>query len=302
MPLNTSSGGPAAAPAGARADAHAQLLLADLDACRCAGRTRHRSARPAGGRRRGGRGAVARPASMARHIDIARLRKRVIAMPQAIITYSPGAATPGGCLRLPSFFGAATSAPERCCIQAIQCGHQLPSWRVAPAAQASGSGRRPWPRRRTTSAEPGGLSRLCRWPALASTNSLLLAVDARRLVARLPRRDVVGDAGDDVGIDIDLAHVDRLAQHLHLAGVDVRVVLEDAEQVGMEGRRQARGVGVPEQDVEGRRVVAEQVVVDPVVPDQVVRAQPGEDARHLGAVDDALALDRRLQRLAGSCR
>jgi hypothetical protein len=37
--------------------------------------------------------------------------------PQVIITYLPGAATPGGFLRLPSFFGVTTRVPERWCIQ-----------------------------------------------------------------------------------------------------------------------------------------------------------------------------------------
>src|SRR6266478_3276916 len=35
-------------------------------------------------------------------------------------------------------------------------------------------------------------------------------------------------------------------------------------------------VGIPVQDIEGRRLVAEQVVVDPVIPDQVVRPHPRE--------------------------
>ena len=48
-------------------------------------------------------------------------------------------------------------------------------------------------------------------------------------------------------------------------------------------------VGVPEEDVERRRVLAQQVVGDPVVPDQVVRAQPREHARERAAVEVALA-------------
>ncbi len=47
----------------------------------------------------------------------------------------------------------------------------------------------------------------------------------------------------------------------------------------MQARGHPGGVRVPEQDVERRRLASEQVVVDPVIPDQVVRPQPGE---HLG--------------------
>ena len=47
----------------------------------------------------------------------------------------------------------------------------------------------------------------------------------------------------------------------------------------MQARGHPGGVRVPEQDVERWRRASEQVVVDPVVPDQIVRTQPGE---HLG--------------------
>ena len=196
--------------------------------------------------------------------------------PQVTITYSPGAAT-GGCLRLPS-----SSASPPACPSVVHPGHPMrppaavivhggagPGVGVGAADLASEEERLRVARR---------IQLALQVPGVGQHELALPAVDACAVVTRLPRRDVVGDAGHDVGLDIDLAHVDGLAQHLHLAGMDVRVVLEDADQVGMEGGRQTGGVGVPEQDVERRRVVAEQVVVNPVVPDQVVRAQPGEDA------------------------
>jgi hypothetical protein len=46
---------------------------------------------------------------------------------------------------------------------------------------------------------------------------------------------------------------------------------------------------VPEQHVEGGRPLAEQVVVDDVVPDQVVRSQPREHAAERSAVEVAAA-------------
>ena len=59
------------------------------------------------------------------------------------------------------------------------------------------------------------------------------------------------------------------------------------------GGRHARRVGVPVQQVEGQRLLALQVVVDDVGPDQVVGAQEIEDGRHLAAVEiAALAISR----------
>ncbi|MCY1418602.1 hypothetical protein D9M71_341650 [compost metagenome] len=56
----------------------------------------------------------------------------------------------------------------------------------------------------------------------------------------------------------------------------------------MQGGRQAGVVVVPVEDVEGRRLFAEQVVVDPVVPHQVVGAHPGEHLGHVAAVQHAV--------------
>jgi hypothetical protein len=47
-------------------------------------------------------------------------------------------------------------------------------------------------------------------------------------------------------------------------------VLEEVQQVAVQGGGQARVVVVPVEDVERRRFFAQQVVVDEVAPDQVV--------------------------------
>src|SRR5205807_9324432 len=51
-----------------------------------------------------------------------------------------------------------------------------------------------------------------------------------------------------------------------------------------------RHVGVPGQHVEGGRVLPQQVVADPVVPDQVVGPHPGEHAGELAALEHARPL------------
>ncbi len=109
-------------------------------------------------------------------------------------------------------------------------------------------------------------------------------------VAAVPRADVVGAAGHDVGVDVHLAEVDRRAQHGQAAGLGQRVVQRHRDEVAVQAGRHAGGVGVPDQDVEGGRPLAQQVVVDPVVPDQVIGTQPGEDAGQRLAVEVALAL------------
>ncbi|MNM83477.1 hypothetical protein D3C81_955390 [compost metagenome] len=111
----------------------------------------------------------------------------------------------------------------------------------------------------------------------------LAAEQVRRAVARLPRGNVVVGAGEAVDVTFDLFQVDRGAAHFQGVRAGQRVALEHFDQVAVEGGRQARGVVVPEQDVEHRRFVAEQVVVDPVVPDQVIGAHPGEHLGHVAA-------------------
>ncbi len=61
-------------------------------------------------------------------------------------------------------------------------------------------------------------------------------------------------------------------------------------------RREPRRVAVPVEDVEGGRRVAEQTVVDPVVPDQIVRPHPGKHARQFPPFDHAGELRSRLLR------
>jgi len=74
------------------------------------------------------------------------------------------------------------------------------------------------------------------------------------------------------------------------------VVERGPDEVAVQAGRQPDAVLVPVQDVERGRVLAEQVVVDEVVPDQVVGTQPREHARHVLARQHAL-LARTLDRI-----
>ncbi len=110
------------------------------------------------------------------------------------------------------------------------------------------------------------------------------------LVAGLPRRQVIGHRADDEVVAGDLAKVDVGAQRLELARLDQQVLLEDSQEVLVELRRQVGVVLVPGEDVEGRGGIAHQVVVDPVVPHEVVRPQPGEHLVQVVAAEHAFHL------------
>ena len=113
-------------------------------------------------------------------------------------------------------------------------------------------------------------------------------------VAVLPRADVVGDRGDDVGVDLDLGQVDAGPSTISAPGVTSWFCIQ-VDEVRVQLRGHPGGAGVPEQDVERRWLLAEQVVVHPVVPDQIAGAQPGEHFGQGPAVQVTTA-GRRLRR------
>src|SRR3984957_14772107 len=112
-------------------------------------------------------------------------------------------------------------------------------------------------------------------PAGGQHEPLLAGEQLSGPVAALPGADVVGNPGDDIGIAVDGGQVQRRSEHGRGAGPDQRVGRAQPEEVPVQAGGHPGGVRVPEQDVERRGLPAEQVVVDPVVPDQVVGTQPG---------------------------
>ena len=115
----------------------------------------------------------------------------------------------------------------------------------------------------------------------------LAAQHLRCAVTGLPGRDVIGDAADDEGVDIDLAEIDRLSKDHLLAGIGEGLRLVEREIVGMKCRREIGRVVVPEENVEGRRLLAVKIIVHDIVPDEIVRPEPGEDARQIGTGENA---------------
>jgi len=100
----------------------------------------------------------------------------------------------------------------------------------------------------------------------------LASQQLRGCVASLPRGDVIGDACDDIGIIGHFGQINRRPQHLEHPRMGKRIGFVQVEQLAMQSGGQARRVVIPVEHVEGCRVLADQVIVDPVVPDQVVGA------------------------------
>src|SRR5215204_2737547 len=108
----------------------------------------------------------------------------------------------------------------------------------------------------------------------------------------LPRRgpgdDVVSLGADGVDVALDPGEVYGAALYLYLSWL-YEVVLEvgiaQVEAVGVACH--ARPVRVPVKEVEGRRLLPEEVIVDDVGPDQVVGAEQVEHVGHLAVVEIA---------------
>src|SRR6516165_6652028 len=83
-----------------------------------------------------------------------------------------------------------------------------------------------------------------------------LAHDLSRLVNALPWRDVIGDAGDDIAVRFHFAHVDGFAVQRELARIDERVGEVEIQIVAVQTRRKACRIGIPIEDIEGRRLIA----------------------------------------------
>ncbi|SAL07903.1 hypothetical protein AWB81_08397 [Caballeronia arationis] len=115
-------------------------------------------------------------------------------------------------------------------------------------------------------------------PARTQHVTRVAAECARRVVDASPGRDVVGHASHHVRVARDLGQIDRRAKDVQCPGLGEEVVLEDVEQLAVQLRRKACRVVVPVENVEGRRRLAEQIVVDPEVPDEIVGSHPGENA------------------------
>ena len=139
------------------------------------------------------------------------------------------------------------------------------------------------------------------WPELVSTYFDLAADVLRRQIGRAPRRDVIVLGAEHVERRLNLPEVDRRVVDDEGVRLDDRVVqVARAQVLRVHRDRHARRVVVPGENVERRRLLALEPVVDDVAPDQIAGAHPVEGARHLRRLEIA-ALVHLLSRAARSC-
>src|ERR1700738_1655349 len=99
----------------------------------------------------------------------------------------------------------------------------------------------------------------------------------------LARRQIVDRSF--YGFEIELLAAD---DHLTFAEPVFQVAIAQIKR--MIGGRDPRGVRIPMQEIEGRRLLALEIVVDDVRPDQIIRAQQVERGRHFSAFEIAALL------------
>ncbi|MND63983.1 hypothetical protein D3C80_553030 [compost metagenome] len=136
-------------------------------------------------------------------------------------------------------------------------------------------------------------------PAVGHHELTLAAEQVHRAVAGIPWGDVVGQARHAIEIAGDLLEIYWSATDLQGAGTGQRVGLVHLDEFAVQRGRQVGGVVVPVEDIECRRLVTEQVVVDPVAPDQVIGAHPGEDFCQLTTFQHTRLIGTALGRLQG---
>src|SRR6266446_4302486 len=81
------------------------------------------------------------------------------------------------------------------------------------------------------------------------------------------RFDVIRHAGNNICVELDALHVDWSSGNRKRTSVPERIRENKVEVIRMQTRRKGGRIAVPEQDVEGRWSVAQEIVVDPIVPD-----------------------------------
>lgn len=125
--------------------------------------------------------------------------------------------------------------------------------------------------------------------AAADQNELHLTAEQMRAgVDVLPRTDVVGRAGQYVNVASRLGQIDRYSENLDSTGMSESVVQSLIQHFAVQHRRKSGEIIIPVQNVESRRGIAHQVIVDPVAPHEIVGPHPGEDVRQIVARKHAL--------------
>ena len=177
----------------------------------------------------------------------------------------------------------------------VQVGHQLPSWRVAVPSQSLALGR-------LLVVGPEAMlvggGRVDHPGIVAGAAEDEVGADvAGAAIDRFPGRDMVVLQRDHQHRRRDRGEVDRHAADLEAGRLLQLVVEQQVAVVALEeGRRDARAILEPVEQVARRRRLVEQIMVHHRRPDEVVGAHRREQPLQLQAVDEALAFEMILER------
>ena len=85
-----------------------------------------------------------------------------------------------------------------------------------------------------------------------------------------------------------LGQIKRVSGNVERTRRSIGIGLKQLQEIAHQRRRQVGRIGIPEQDIKRRRIIAEQIVVDYIVPDQVIGPQPSKATREAAALNHAL--------------
>src|SRR3546814_1001116 len=92
----------------------------------------------------------------------------------------------------------------------------------------------------------------------------------------------------DISGGLDLLEVDRRPHHRQAVRDDHAIVAIEVDQIlPVPLRGQVGRIAVPIEEVEGRIIVAEQIIADDIIPDKVAPAQAVEGRGYIAPVEEA---------------
>ena len=118
------------------------------------------------------------------------------------ITYWPGLRPSGGISAVPRLPGAGFFSPDRFLIQLSQCGHQLPASLLACSSHSSAVSACAGPVQKNGLGIAGRVDQTLNVAAVREHKRTPLSVKLRRVVASLPRRDVISQPGNHIAVQV----------------------------------------------------------------------------------------------------
>ena len=112
--------------------------------------------------------------------------------------------------------------------------------------------------------------------AIAQYKADIAAQELRAAIAGMPGRNMVSGSRNNVFVTVQTGEIDLFAQYLEGTRPDQWVGLNLIQEITVQLRRQAGSVIVPIQNIEYRGFIAHQVIVDYIIPDQVIGSHPVE--------------------------